>query len=94
MSISTSKGKRHPDDIIIKYNDLPISMMEIAKILLLLWDNEDKLHPPPRKGAKMSLEFINELFETRKLTDELLKKYYLTNRNSSSITIENNQNDD
>ncbi|HYL72540.1 MAG TPA: hypothetical protein VES63_00035 [Candidatus Acidoferrum sp.] len=94
MSISTSKGKRHPDDIIIKYNDLPISMMEIAKILLLLWDNEDKLHPPPRKGAKMSLEFINDLFEARKLTDELLKKYHLTNRNSSSITIENNQNDD
>jgi len=90
MSISTSKGKRHPDDIIIKYNDLPISMIEIAKILLLLWENEDKRHPPPKKGAKMSLEFINELFETRELTNEILRKYHLTNRNSSSIKIENN----
>jgi len=77
MCISTSKGRRNPDDIIIKYNDIPISFVEIAKILLLLWENEDKKNPPPREGARYSLRFINELFETRKLTDELLKKYHL-----------------
>ena len=53
-------------------------MKEIAKLLLLLWDNEDKLYPPPRfRGAQMSKDFINELFEKRELTEELLKKYKL-----------------
>ncbi|MBM3910159.1 MAG: hypothetical protein FJ356_00745 [Thaumarchaeota archaeon] len=88
MCISKTKGTRYPGDIIIRYNELPISMIEIAKILLLLWENEDKRHPPPKKGAKMSLGFINELFETRKLTDELLRKYNLTNKDSSSINVE------
>ncbi|NIP61708.1 MAG: hypothetical protein GWN01_13510 [Nitrosopumilaceae archaeon] len=78
MTISTDQGKKGPDDKIIKYNEIPISMKEIAKLLLMLWENEDKLYPPPKfKGARMSLEFINELFEKRELNDELLKKYYL-----------------
>ncbi|MDE1867837.1 MAG: hypothetical protein KGI08_09045, partial [Thaumarchaeota archaeon] len=64
--------------VIIKYNGLPISVVEIAKLLLILWENEDKLYPPPRfKGAGMSMEFFNELFETRELTDDLLRKYRL-----------------
>ena len=76
MTIGTDKGRKSPDDIIIKYNELPISFVEIAKILLLLWDNEDRNYPHG-KGAKMSLNFINELFEKRELTDDLLRKYKL-----------------
>jgi len=79
MTISTKKGDRYDEDIIVKYNELPISFREIGKLLLLLWENEDRRYPPSKgkRGAKMSLDFINELFETRKLTDELLKKYLL-----------------
>lgn len=78
MTISTDKGKKSPDDVIIKYNDKPISFVEIAKLLLMLWENEDKLYPPPRfKGAGLSMEFFKELFETRQLTDDLLRKYHL-----------------
>ena len=76
MTIATDKGKKSLDHIIIKYNDLPISYVEIAKILLLLWENEDRNYPNG-KGAKMSLDFIIELFEKRKLTDDLLRKYKL-----------------
>ncbi len=54
----------------------PITFKEIGQILLLL-ENEDKLYPPSKgfKGAKMSLDFINELFAIREMTDEILKKY-------------------
>jgi len=78
MTISTDKGKKGPDDVIIKYNGLPISFIEIAKVLLILWENEDNLYPPPKlRGAGMSMDFINELFEKRELTDDLLRKYHL-----------------
>ena len=77
MTISTDPGKKGPDDIIIKYNELPITIKDIAKILLLLWDNEDELYPPPAQGSQMLMDFINDLYKERDLTDELLKKYYL-----------------
>jgi len=83
MTISTKKGTRKTkwsdEDIIIKYNEIPISFREVGQILLLLWENEDRRYPPEQglQGAKMSLDFINELFATRELTDELLRKYKL-----------------
>jgi hypothetical protein len=83
MTITTEKGTRttkwSDEDIIIKYNEIPISFKEVGQILLLLWENEDKRYPPNQglRGAKMSLDFINELFETRKVTDEMLEKYHL-----------------
>ncbi len=77
MTISTDPGKKGPGDKIIKYNDLPISIKEIGEILLLLWENEDMRYPPPQRGSKMSLDFINELYKRRQLTDKLLRKYYL-----------------
>lgn len=47
------------------------------KILILFWNNEDTIRPPPDKGAKMLLELINEVFETRELTDDIVRKYSL-----------------
>lgn len=79
MTISTDSGNKAEGDQIIKYNGLPISFKEIAKVMLKLWDNEDLLYPPSKglRGAKMSMDFLNELFEKRDLTKELLGKYYL-----------------
>ena len=78
MTISTDKGRKSDDDVIIKYNGIPISMKEIGELLLKLWENEDNLYPPPRfKGAQMSMDFIKELFEERELTDDMLRKYKL-----------------
>ena len=50
------------------------------QILILFWNNEDTIHPPPDKGAKMMLELIEEVFETRELTDEIIQKYHLTKK--------------
>lgn len=78
MTISTDKGTKGEDDEIIKYNNLPISMIEIGKLLLKLWDNEDKIYPPPRfRGAQMSKDFIDELFEKREVTEDMLRRYKL-----------------
>lgn len=78
MTISTEQGRKSDDDEIIKYNDIPISILEIGKLLLKLWENEDKLYPPPRlQGAQMSKDFIDELFEKREITDDMLRRYKL-----------------
>jgi len=77
LTISTDPGRKGPGDRIIKYNDLPISFKEVAQILLLLWEIEDNNYPPPARGSQMSVDFINELYEKRELTDELLRKYHL-----------------
>jgi len=78
LTITSDKGTKGEGDEIIKYNELPISMIEIGKLLLKLWDNEDKIYPPPRyRGAKMSKDFIDELFEKREMTDDLLRRYKL-----------------
>ena len=64
MTITTTKGHRHPEDIIIHYNGKPISIYETAQILLLLWKNEDTIHKPPEQGAKMLLNFITPFSQT------------------------------
>ena len=80
MTITTTKGHRHPKDIVIHYNDKVISPYELMEILILFWNNEDTIRPPPDKGAKMMLELIEEVFETRELTDEIVQKYHLTKK--------------
>ena len=78
MNISTEKGTKSDDDEIIRYNKLPITMIDIGKILLKIWENEDKLYPPPKfKGARFLKEFIDDLFEKREMTDNILRKYKL-----------------
>ena len=77
MTISTDPGDKGDGDKIIKWNQVPLTLRDLAKILLLYWENEDKLHPPPQRGAKMLLDFINELFDTREITPDMEKRYYL-----------------
>lgn len=85
MCITTISGGRNTnDDIIILYNEKPINIYQIAKILILLWDNEDRKNPPPREGAKYTKRFIDELFEQRKLTDELLAKYKISKKSQTA----------
>ena len=52
----------------------------MIKILILFWNNEDTINPPPKRGGKMLLDLINEVFETRELTDEIILKYNLTKK--------------
>lgn len=79
MSIITSeKGTKGDGDVIVKYNQVPITILEIGTILMKLWNNEDKIYPHPRfKGAQMSKDFLDEIFQKREITDEMLQKYKL-----------------
>ena len=67
MTITEDKGTKSDDDKIIKYNKLPISILEISKLLLKLWENEDRLYPPSegKRGAGMSKDFIDEVFKKK-----------------------------
>lgn len=76
--ITTERGAKGEGDMIVKYNQVPISILEIGTILLKLWNNEDKIYPHPRfKGAQMSKDFLDEIFQKRKITDDMLQKYKL-----------------
>ncbi|HXT83843.1 MAG TPA: hypothetical protein VN704_05860 [Verrucomicrobiae bacterium] len=78
LTITVDKGTKGDGDEIIKYHELPITMLEIGKLLLMLWNNEDKIYPPPRfKGAKMAKDFFDEIFQTRQITDDMLHRYKL-----------------
>lgn len=78
MTITSDKGRKGDGDEIIKYNEIPISLIEIGKLLLKLWENEDKIYPPPRfRGAQMPKDFIDELFEKREMTDDMLRRFKL-----------------
>jgi len=53
-------------------------MIEIGKLLLKLWENEDKIYPPPKfRGSQMSKDFFDEIFEKREITDYMLRRYKL-----------------
>jgi len=79
MTITSDKGTKGDEDEIIKYNKLPISMLEIGKLLSKLWNNEDRIYPPSKgfRGAQMSKDFFDEIFEKREITDDMLRKYKL-----------------
>jgi len=79
MTITFDKGSKGDGDQIIKYNELPITILEIGKLLLKLWENEDIIYPPSKGflGGKMSKNFLDELFEKREITDDMLRRYKL-----------------
>jgi len=79
MTITSDKGTKGDEDEIIKYNKLPISMLEIGKLLLKLWNNEDRIYSPSKgfRGAQMSKDFFDEIFEKREITDDMLRRYKL-----------------
>ena len=77
MTITSEKGTRSEGDRIIKWNNSPLSVRDLSKILLLMWENEDRRHLPPQRGAKMLLDFINELFDKREITPDMIKRYML-----------------
>lgn len=78
MTITTDKGTKGEGDEIIKYNEIPITIIDIGKLLIKLWNNEDKIHPPPRfRGGQMSKDFLDEVFQKREITDDMLRRYKL-----------------
>ena len=83
MGITKKPGKKGKGDNIIFWNEIPINFKEVAQIMLELFNNEDKIYPPPRfQGAEMLKSFLDEVYEKRSIDNELLKKYNLFKENN------------
>lgn len=73
----TKSGRKGSKDRVVLYAGMPISMRDVAEILLELWNNEDEIFPPPAEGSQKLMSFLTEVFKTRKITPDLLQKYQL-----------------
>ena len=68
--ISTEPGNRAPNDLIIKFCGCIITPGEIAKIILLFMENEDRIHPKPgMQGADMIKDYLSEIMRRREFFD-------------------------
>lgn len=68
--ISTVSGNRAPGDMIIKFCDCIIAPDDIAKIILLFMENEDRIHPKPgMQGADMIKDYLSEIMRRREFFD-------------------------
>ena len=68
--ISTVPGNRSSDDLIIKFCDCIIIPDDIAKIILLFMENEDRIHPKPgMQGADMIKDYLSEIMRRREFFD-------------------------
>jgi len=78
--IRFEKGRKHPDDKKVFWNDIPVEMPDIAEIVLQLCKNEDNIYPKTNgklMGGQMLLFFLQEVYNNGAVTDALLKRYRL-----------------
>lgn len=76
MNTTRVRGTKQLHDKITLLLGNAITVEQVCKLLLLLWDNEDKIRPSPRyEGSQMLKDLIDELYEKREITNELLIKY-------------------
>lgn len=76
LGITFVKGKKSSDDKIFFYNDKTISFRELGELYVELCKNED-VNYPCGKGGDYLEEFLKEVKEKGKVTDEIAKKYRL-----------------
>ena len=81
MSVSSVRGVKDLNDKIIEICGIPITIETLCKVLVLMWNNEDILYPPPKgRGSQMLKDLIDEIYEKREVTNELLMKYKIKPR--------------
>jgi len=79
---TTKPGKKHEKDLIVQIwgKGQLITFKELAEICVILCKNEDNIYPPPAKGGLYLKDFLNECIDKREVTEDLLKKYKLWER--------------
>ncbi|MFY9301281.1 MAG: hypothetical protein WAO91_08850 [Candidatus Nitrosotenuis sp.] len=76
LGITMTQGRKGPNDKIFHYHGKPITMREFGELYALICQNEEQLYPKPRfKGSDMISEFLSDVKEAGKVTDEIAKKY-------------------
>jgi len=74
LGITFVQGRKSKDDKIFFYNEKPINFRELGELYAELCKNED-INYPHGKGGDYLEEFLDEVKEAGKVTDEIAKKY-------------------
>jgi hypothetical protein len=78
LTIEFLEGTKGEGDKRVLWNGTQVTFLEIATIVDTLCKNEDIIYPKPRyKGGQMLLDFLQEVYDSGGITDELCKKYRL-----------------
>ncbi len=77
--ITIKQGNKCKDDRIYYLNNVQVTFKDITDLLVLMWANEDINYPPVNgfKGAQMLKDFLDEAYNKREITSEMLKRYRL-----------------
>ena len=69
LEIRLSQGKYSPVDKVLEINTHGqwhrLSFKDLLEFIAFLFNNEDRIHPPPEKGAKYLLLAITDLYNHR-----------------------------
>ena len=74
LGITLDKGKKGEGDLIIKLYGKPMTFEIFGTIYSLYCRSQDFLHPYG-KGSKYLADFLEEIRNTGRLTDEIKRKY-------------------
>ena len=79
------RGRKTKNDVIMLYNNLPVEMKDVAKMILFFICNEDTLYPPSKgfKGGQMFVDYITETLRTRELPKQ--EKYKIKKNKRTKI---------
>lgn len=76
IGITFVQGRKSENDKIFLYNEKPISFKELGELYAELCKNED-INYPHGKGGNYLKEYLDEVKEAGKVTDDIAKKYRL-----------------
>lgn len=76
LGITFIKGRKSQDDKIFFYNDKAISFRELGELYAELCKNEDANYPNGKGGTYLE-EFLKDVKDAGRVTDEIAKKYRL-----------------
>lgn len=71
-------GSKGAGDKRILWNGNQVTFLDIATITLQLCKNEDIIYPKPKfRGGQMLLDFLQEVYDNGKISDDVMRKYRL-----------------
>lgn len=73
--VSFKKGRKHPKDKIVLYNDIPMTFYDWILMGLQFFKNEDNIYPPPAQGGKYLLKALIEICQLGHMDTTTLNRY-------------------
>jgi hypothetical protein len=88
MLVTFKKGRKHPKDKIVLYNDIPMTFYDWILMGLQFFKNEDNIYPPPAQGGRYLLKALIEICLKGHMDTETLNRYKIPIPNETT-TINN-----